>query len=191
MLDSVIYARNNYLKEGGHLLPNKCSISIAGYGDEKRYKEFVGFFKDVYGYDMSCMVQDVLSEGHIEFCDSDFQLTKANEILSLDLMTCDLNYSKFTYDFNLEVTKAGKLSSIVGYFDCIFDLPQTSVTLTTSPDATPTHWKQTVFYFDRAFDVKIGDVVSGKLSCRRDPHESRSLIVEILILGQCYKYKIE
>jgi len=47
MLDSVIYARNNYLKPDGMLLPNRCTISLVGYGSQERYQNFVEFFQDV------------------------------------------------------------------------------------------------------------------------------------------------
>jgi protein arginine N-methyltransferase 3 len=33
MLDSVIYARDHHLAEGGLLLPNRCSISLVGLAD--------------------------------------------------------------------------------------------------------------------------------------------------------------
>uniref|UniRef100_A0A182T1P2 type I protein arginine methyltransferase n=1 Tax=Anopheles maculatus TaxID=74869 RepID=A0A182T1P2_9DIPT len=62
MMDSVIYARKQYLREGGLILPNRCNISIAGYGDLERHNEFIGFWKNVYGFDMSCMKKEVLRE---------------------------------------------------------------------------------------------------------------------------------
>lgn len=34
MLDSFIYARDNHLKEGGHLLPNRCNINLVGVSDK-------------------------------------------------------------------------------------------------------------------------------------------------------------
>lgn len=39
MLDSVIYARDRYLKPGGHLLPNRCTISLVGSGDTSKGKK--------------------------------------------------------------------------------------------------------------------------------------------------------
>lgn len=36
MLDSVIYARDQYLTPGGKLLPNRCTISIVGSGDTSK-----------------------------------------------------------------------------------------------------------------------------------------------------------
>jgi type I protein arginine methyltransferase len=191
MLDSVIYARKNYLKEGGLLLPNRCTISIVGYGDDDRYKETIEFFKNVYGFNMSCMLKDILLEGHVEVCKSEFIMTKSNEILNLDLMTCDLDYSNFSYDFNLEVTKAGKMNSIVGYFDCFFELPEKQISFSTSPDSTPTHWKQVIFYFDEPIEVKVGENIKGKLINRRDRKDLRAINVEIEIFGKTFKYLID
>lgn len=38
MLDTVIFARDNYLSPGGKLLPNRCNISIVGSGDTSKYE---------------------------------------------------------------------------------------------------------------------------------------------------------
>lgn len=190
MLDSVIYARKNYLNENGLLLPNRCTISLVGYGDEERHQNFIKFFDDVYGYKMNCMQKDILREAHVETCKGEFVITKPNLIFDLDINTCDLNYSNFTYDFNLEVIKDSKLTSLVGYFDTFFELPETPISFSTSPDATTTHWKQTVFYLDEAVDVKAGDTISGKFICQRDRNDLRSLKVEIQIFNKTFKYDV-
>lgn len=189
MLDSVIYARNNYLKPGGLLLPNRCTISLVGYGSEERYHNFVEFFHNVYGFNMKCMLKDILREGHVEKCEGKHVLTKPNMICDLDLMTCDLTYSNFSFDFNLEVTKDSKMTSFVGYFDTYFDLPE-KVFFSTSPDAEPTHWQQVVFYFDQPVEVKTGDTVTGKFICKRDRNDLRSLNIEIQAFGKVFKYDL-
>ena len=189
MLDSVIYARNNYLKEGGLLLPNRCTISLVGYGSQDRYGKFVEFFHDVYGFDMKCMLKDILREGHVEKCEDAHVLTKPNTICDLDLMTCNLNYSNFSFDFNLEVTKDSKLNSFVGYFDTFFELSE-KVSFSTSPAADPTHWQQVVFYLDQPVDVKVGDVIKGNFVCRRDKKDLRSLNIEIKVFDKLFKYDL-
>lgn len=189
MLDSVIYSRKNYLNEGGLLLPNRCTISIVGYGNEERYKNFIKFFEDVYGYNMNCMSKNILRESHVEKCEGKYVLTKPNVICNLDIMTCELNYSNFSYDFNLEVIKDSQMTSIVGYFDTFFDLPE-KVSFSTSPDATTTHWQQVVFYLDQPVDVKTGEVISGKFICQRDPKDLRSLKVELRLFEKIFKYDI-
>lgn len=187
MLDSVIYARNNYLREGGLLLPNRCTISLVGYGCEERYSKFVEFFNDVYGFNMKCMLKDILREGHVEKCDGAYVLTTPNVICDLDLMTCDLSYSNFSYDFSLEVLKDSKMTSFVGYFDTFFDLPE-KVFFSTSPASEPTHWQQAVFYLDEPVAVKSGEVIKGTFVCRRDRNDLRSLNLEIRAFGKVFKF---
>ncbi len=55
MLDSVIHARDRHLAAGGRVLPNRCRMFLAGLDDKERYKEYVDFWDDVYGFKMSCM----------------------------------------------------------------------------------------------------------------------------------------
>ena len=171
------------------LTKKKYFFSLIGYGSEERYSNFIEFFDNVYGFNMKCMQKDILREGHVEKCDGAHVLTKPNMICDLDLMTCDLNYSNFSFDFSLEVTKDSKMTSFVGYFDTFFDLPE-KVFFSTSPESEPTHWQQVVFYLDQPVDVKVGDVVSGKFICRRDRNDLRSLNIEIKAFGKVFKYDL-
>lgn len=41
MIDSVIYARDNYLKPGGIIVPDKCQLFIQGANDEGRYLQIL------------------------------------------------------------------------------------------------------------------------------------------------------
>lgn len=189
MLDSVIYARNRHLKEGGILLPNRCNISLVGYSDLDRYNEFISFWKNVYGFDMSCMKNEVLREATIEICKSEHIITTPNVIANFDLMTVDVNCPNFTYNFTLNVKKSAKLTSLVGYFDTFFELPE-KVEFSTSPDMKPTHWKQIVFYLKRPVDVECGSLISGKFICYRNPKDVRSLSITIEMMGNVYKYSL-
>lgn len=190
MLDSVIYARDNYLNESGIMMPNRCTISIVGYGNEDRFNNFINFFDNVYGYNMQCMQMDILKEAHVEKCVDNYVLTKPNVIHNLDIMTCDLKYSNFSYDFSLEVIKDSQMNSIVGYFDTFFDLPE-KVMFSTSPAETTTHWQQAVFYFDKPVSVKVGEIVTGKFTCQRGRDDLRALKVEIQIFNKTFKYDLD
>jgi protein arginine N-methyltransferase 1 len=44
MFDSVIYARNKWLSEGGMLFPNKAQMFIAAIDDDVYYKKKLVFF---------------------------------------------------------------------------------------------------------------------------------------------------
>uniref|UniRef100_U5EY54 type I protein arginine methyltransferase n=1 Tax=Corethrella appendiculata TaxID=1370023 RepID=U5EY54_9DIPT len=189
MIDSVIYARKNYLKPNGIMLPSRCNISLVGYGDVQRYNESITFWKNVYGYDMSCMQNEVLKEPIIEVCKPEYVLTNANIIANFDLMKVDSDCTNFAYDFELIVKRDAQLTSLVGYFDTFFELPN-HVEFTTSPFAKPTHWKQVIFYLPQMVNVKKDEVIKGRFICRRDRNDIRGLIFTIEYFNQVLKYAL-
>ena len=65
MLDSVLTARDQYLAPGGLILPNICNISIFAICDLERYGKTIDYWKNVYGFKMSCMKEPVLTEASI------------------------------------------------------------------------------------------------------------------------------
>ncbi|XP_063709884.1 protein arginine N-methyltransferase 3 isoform X2 [Culicoides brevitarsis] len=111
MLDSVIYARKNYLSPNGILLPDKCNISIVGYGDVERHDAFVNFWNNVYDLKMECMQKECLKEVSVETCKPEHVLTEPVVVCNLSLMEVDLDYSNFEYKFSLKVTHSGSLTA--------------------------------------------------------------------------------
>lgn len=190
MLDSVIYARDKYLKPGGTLLPNKCNISLVGHGDLKFHGKYIKFWNDVYGFNMSSMIKEILREPIIEVMDSSCTLTEPMVIAEYDLNSADLTYSNFSFDFKMKCLKDGVLTSFVGYFDIFFDL-ECKVEFSTSPDSTPTHWKQVAFLLDKPVDVKSGDIIEGKIVCKRSKNCVRSLDIHISVFNKEYKYFLD
>lgn len=189
MLDSVIYARDHHLAAGGVLLPNRCNISLVGHGDEQRHSALIKFWDNVYGFDMSNLQSEVLAEASVEVCDPQYVLTTPNVIADFNLMTVDVNCPNFSFDFDLPVIRAGKLTALVGYFDTFFELPE-NVEFSTSPQAKPTHWKQVVFYLRQPEAVSVGKMISGKFTCRRDRKDVRALSVTIEMKGITTKYHL-
>ncbi|XP_036343992.1 protein arginine N-methyltransferase 1-like [Rhagoletis pomonella] len=190
MLDSIIYARDTHLREDGVLLPNRCTMSIVGYGNETLYKQQVTFWDNVYDLNMSNMKKEVLHEPLIDVVDAQHILTESNLIADLNLRKVDLNYSNFSYQLNLNCTKNGELSAFVGYFDTYFDLP-VPVMFSTSPNNKPTHWKQVVFFLEHPQKVKAGDIIIGNLICRRSRNSARSLDITIEAFGKKYSYYLD
>uniref|UniRef100_A0A7G3API5 type I protein arginine methyltransferase n=1 Tax=Lutzomyia longipalpis TaxID=7200 RepID=A0A7G3API5_LUTLO len=188
MLDSVIYARDHYLAQGGVLLPNRCTISLVGSGDIERHRERISFWEEVYGFDMSSMKDDVLREASVEVCPPESILTEPNTIADFNLMTVDTNCYSFSYNFNLRILRSGSMTSLVGYFDTFFDLPTCPVKFSTGPQATPTHWKQVIFFLPTPLPVTSGDTISGTFKCQRNPQCTRSLLINIHLQDQELQY---
>lgn len=55
MLDTVLWARDKYLVKGGKMLPDRATIKIAAIEDYRYKSSKFGFWKNVYGVDMSCL----------------------------------------------------------------------------------------------------------------------------------------
>lgn len=189
MLDSVIYARKHYLCENGLLLPNRCNISILGYGDVERHEKFVNFWSDVYGFNMACMQRECLREVSVENCKAEYILTDSTVVCDLNLLQVDLDYSNFDFKFTLNVNQDGTLTSFVGYFDTFFELID-AVMFSTSPAAKCTHWKQVVFYFKNPVSVKKGDQIEGTFVCRRARRDVRGLNITIHVFGQTCEFML-
>lgn len=187
MLDSVIFARNHWLKSGGLLMPNKCNISLVGSGDMETYQKLINFWSDVYGYKMNCMKSEVIREASIDIANPTHLITTPSLLCEIDLNTCTTNAVNFSSEFQLNVLRDGNLTFLVGYFDTFFDLPN-SVSFSTGPNSTPTHWKQTIFYLKEPIPLKKDDILKGKLSCSRNLSDIRGLTIVIKILDKTYKY---
>lgn len=190
MLDSVIHARDKYLKPGGYILPNRCTISLVGLSDETRHNEHVKFWNDVYGFDMKTLQADALKEAAVEICCADSICTLPVVMSELDMKTVGYDYTNFIYDFELEITKSGQFTAFAGYFDTFFDLPQ-MISFSTGPHAPPTHWKQVVFYVKNSIPVEKGDKIRGQFHCNRGNNDARAIHIKIVAFNEEFYFNLD
>lgn len=67
MLQTVLFARDKWLKREGLILPDKYRMVVAGCADTYRLKtEKEAFWKNVYGIDMSCLGYNFYVEPLVE-----------------------------------------------------------------------------------------------------------------------------
>ena len=78
MLDSVLHARDRFLKpNGGVMAPSQTRMMLALCDPESVIKQRVGFWKNVYGFDMTCMFEGVYDEGIAEVVPPEAVLTSS------------------------------------------------------------------------------------------------------------------
>ncbi|CAN7994259.1 unnamed protein product [Ixodes pacificus] len=157
MLDTVLHARDHHLKLGGTLLPSRCDLFLVPLCDKALHQRHIGFWGDVYGFKMSCLKKEVAREAHIMLVGPESVCSVQPALVkSLDLNTCSVADINFTSDFVFEVAPvADEITAFAGYFESAFELP-VPVVLSTSPQAEPTHWKQTVFLLEQPIAVQPG-----------------------------------
>ena len=70
MLDSVLFARDKYLVQGGKMLPDRAELFIAAIEDAQYKGQKKSFWNDVYGVDMSCLTPTVMKEPLVDTVDT-------------------------------------------------------------------------------------------------------------------------
>ncbi|KAI4830183.1 hypothetical protein KUCAC02_001833, partial [Chaenocephalus aceratus] len=178
MLDSVLYARDAYLADDGSVYPDLCNISLALVGDPQKHQDHIAFWDDVYGFNMSCMKKVVVPEASVEVVNEDTLICDPTVIQTIDCNRVCLSELEFASDFCLKITKSTECTAIVGYFDIFFDKGcSNKVMFSTGPQATKTHWKQTIFLLEKPFSVQAGEELQGKITVRKNKKDPRSLFV--------------
>lgn len=193
MLESIIYARNTYLdKENGLVLPDDFSIHLAGFHSEHLYQEHIEYWSNVYGFEMDIVAKNILADGHVMIVPAEDITTSDCCIKTLDAYTCSNADIAFSHSFTVQGLKSGSISGFVCHFDVNFakNLIE-KVHFSTSPRSPPTHWKQTVLFLPRVYELKEGEEISGKIICQRHPQEKRGLIVYLHVFDSKFKYYLE
>ncbi|XP_069021752.1 protein arginine N-methyltransferase 3 [Embiotoca jacksoni] len=192
MLDSVLYARDLYLADGGSVYPDLCNISLAAVGDAQKHQDHIAFWDDVYGFNMACMKKAVVPEAVVEVVNADSLISEPTVIQTIDCNSVCLSELEFTSDFCLKITNSTDCTAIVGYFDIFFDKGcGNKVMFSTGPQVTKTHWKQTVFLLERPVSVQAGEELKGKITVRKHKRDPRSLLVTFELRDRKLTYGLQ
>lgn len=192
MLDSVLFARDKWLSPVGEIYPNYCSVSFVPIHDERLSSANVRFWDDVYGFKMSSLRKQVLTEAAIQVVNESAVLADPVVVHTIDLRKVKGNDLNYKSSFDLKMSKSSPFSAVLGYFDIYQRHEEKSqLMFSTSPACKATHWKQAVFFLDETKCVNAGDVVKGHIDCHKNAQDPRSLVVNISINGETKMYKIE
>eukprot|EP00039_Didymoeca_costata_P026851 m.16820 g.16820 ORF g.16820 m.16820 type:complete len:496 (+) comp5813_c0_seq1:39-1526(+) len=184
MLDSVIFARDKWLTPNGTVLPDRCTMHVEMLSDNKRYNEKVNFWDSVYGFDMTPMREHVLDEVDIAVANPESVCSEASTINDIDISSAVVDKLEFSAPFSLKSTKAGRIEGLLVYFDTFFAKNcENKIEFSTGPHATPTHWKQTIFYFKKTVQLNEGEVLTGKLDAKRSKDNIRHWTVKLSYSG--------
>ncbi|KAL9849312.1 protein arginine N-methyltransferase 3 isoform 1-T1 [Geothlypis trichas] len=192
MLDSVIYAKDKYLAEGGSVYPDLCTISLVAVGDMNKHVDKLLFWEDVYGFDMSCMKKAVIPEAVVELLNPNTLISTASVIKHIDCNTASTPDLEFSSDFTLSITMSTQCTAIAGYFDVFFEKNcHNKVLFSTGPQCTKTHWKQTVFLLEKPIPVEEGEALRGKIRVRKNRKDPRSLFITLWVRDTLQTYSLQ
>ncbi|QIW95788.1 hypothetical protein AMS68_001306 [Peltaster fructicola] len=181
MLDTVLWARDKYLRKDGKglIFPDKATIFMAGIEDGDYKEEKIGFWDNVYGFDYTPLKVTALTEPLVDIVEMKAVATDPASVLNLDLYTCTTADLAFSLPFSMNVRRTDYIHAIVAWFDIEFSACHKPVKFSTGPHTKYTHWKQTVFYLQDVLTVEVGEKISGTLSCRPNGNNRRDLDIAV------------
>jgi type I protein arginine methyltransferase len=192
MLDSVIIARDRFLRPGGAILPDLARIYVAAAGQGATG---LTFWQNVYGLDMSVigdtLRRSALTEALVRPVHPQDLCTEGVLVKSLDVATMTAEDQDFTAEFTLRPGAGPReCHALVLWFDTLFtdrfckEAPQE---LPTGPEAPPTHWAQTVLVLPRTVTLApavanaqgAAVALQGRISMARRAGRHRTLDISV------------
>ncbi|KAJ3100149.1 Protein arginine N-methyltransferase 1 [Phlyctochytrium bullatum] len=179
MLNTVLYARDRYLAKDGLIFPDKatmylCAIEDGDYKDEK-----IGFWDNVYGFNMSHIKSLALREPLVDTVDPKAIVTSSCPFRSIDLYTVTVDDLSFSVPFKINAHRDDYVHAFICYFDIKFTACHRPIQFSTGPQSQYTHWKQTVFYLTDYLTVNKDESISGTFSLAPNKSNQRDLDITI------------
>jgi len=181
MLESVLEARDRFLKPGGVMLPDSGKIWAAPVENEE-LKRHLSAISSMHGLDLSPIGEAELQrrcrEPQVENVEADRLLASPCLVADLgDLRRRPVGSTKtLSADLNFVTVKGGSAAGLAFWFDVGFG---PGVNLCTSPGAPATHWKQTVVYFGAFPDITPGEELTARVTLTQSATNPRQYEISI------------
>mmetsp|Transcript_7345 Transcript_7345/g.8431 ORF Transcript_7345/g.8431 Transcript_7345/m.8431 type:complete len:350 (-) Transcript_7345:857-1906(-) len=175
MLDSVLFARDKWLKPDGLVFPDKASMYICGLEDGEYKQENIHFWDRVYGFDMSCIKKMALMEPLVETVDFEQVMSNVTKFATFDIKTMEKDSVDFDFPFEIEAKRNDYCHAFVVFFDVEFSACHKYTAFSTGPEDTYTHWKQSIIYLQEDLTCNTGDKITGRIKCTRNKKNVRDL----------------
>lgn len=179
MLDTVIWARDKWLVEGGIMMPDTATLSVCAIEDGQYRHEKIDFWDNVYGFNMRVIKDLAMVEPLVDVVEPKQIATNSCLLRTFDICTMRKEDATFTAPFSIRASRNDYVHALVGYFDVSFKACHKPVAFSTSPNARSTHWKQTVFYLEDTLTVSEGETISGEVSCKPNAKNPRDLDISL------------
>ena len=123
------------------MLPDRAQVFVAAIEDAEYKNSKIGFWKNVYGVDMSCLSGAAMKEPLIDCCEGSMICSTYCMILDLDLCHMKKEEVEFSSEYCIEIKREDRVHALIAWFDTRFGNLENPITLSTSPYKKYTHWK--------------------------------------------------
>jgi len=179
MLQTVLIARDRWLKPGGIILPDRAILTLTAIEDAEYKEDKINFWDNVYGFDMSCIKGIAMQEPLVDIVDPNQVIAGTCPLLTIDINTVKESDLSFKVPFRLVANRDDYCHAFVAAFDIEFARTHKKIFFSTGPHAPYTHWKQTVFYLKEVISIKKGEEITGEFECKPNAKNPRDLDIVI------------
>jgi protein arginine N-methyltransferase 1 len=116
MLDTVLLARDKYLKPGGRMFPDTARMYLAAIEDQDYKEEKINFWDNVYGFDYSCIKDIALREPLVDTVELKSVVTDPYMLKHINLLTAKKEDLTFTSPFTLTATRNDCISNYLSIY---------------------------------------------------------------------------
>ncbi|XP_022869574.1 probable protein arginine N-methyltransferase 1 isoform X2 [Olea europaea var. sylvestris] len=120
MLNTVLYARDKWLVKDGLVLPDMASLHLTAIEDADYKEDKIEFWNNVYGFDMSCIRKQALSEPLVDIVEQKQIVTNCQLLKTMDISKMAPEDASFTAPFKLVAERDDYIHALVAYFDVSF-----------------------------------------------------------------------
>ena len=103
MLETILHARDKWLKPDGLLFPDRASLYICAIEDRQYKDDKINWWDDVYGFNMSCIRKLALTEPLVDVVDPKQVVSNSCLLKEVDLYTVTKEELAFSSTFSLQV----------------------------------------------------------------------------------------
>ncbi|KAJ8717836.1 hypothetical protein PYW07_005766 [Mythimna separata] len=188
MLDSVLFARDRFLKDGGEIFPESAAIYIAPCSVPSLYNNW----DNLHGVSMSSFARELRASKGSK---PEILTIKPEDLLGAEVALCWVNLREdeahdlnaYSIEHVVGASKNGYYQGLCIWFECIFPkLPDAAgdghTVLDTSPQSPATHWKQTVIVLPQQQEVEEGEPIAFQLDMTRADPTSRRYNLQMTML---------
>jgi len=175
MLDTVLFARDKWLKPGGLMFPDKASMFMTAIEDHEYKEEKINWWDSVYGFDMSAIRDVALLEPLVDVVEARQVVTDSCKMKEIDLNTCKVEDLNFSAPFTIRSRRNDYVHAFVVFFTVEFSPCHKRTGFSTGPESRYTHWKQTVFYMKDSITIKNNELINGEFTINQNKRNKRDL----------------
>ncbi|EDV58940.1 probable protein arginine N-methyltransferase 6 [Drosophila erecta] len=183
MLDSVLLARDRFLKAGGLLFPSECTIFVAPCSVPSLFDDWHnvdGIKMDTFARKLRTQKSSRPEITHLNPQDLLHEGVVFHWMNLLDVEASDLDSIQFKEVITAQ--KAGNHQGFCIWFDVRF--PGEDFILSTSPLSTPTHWKQCVVVLpeESCENLEEKSPIAFQITMKRSAADMRKYNLEVDLL---------